>query len=242
VWAFLHFPLHLALVLAVEGAAQSSGWRAANIEYIALGEELNAFNLTNPDTNTIYAPVYNYTAAQWQSIASTVNDTFTNVMNAALTNSKNIDSTYKLIGNIQTMDTAVGLVANGSQSHNATLTAVNALSWTYYTLELAALELAGFEAASNSSDVSSDFDSVDFDSQAVFDAINEESNKSYSVFVLAFTYFFVAIGLVVVICTAIAALSKKEKRAVHYVRLAISGCIGLVLCFIALMAVDSASW
>ena len=81
--------------------------------------------------------------------------------------------------------------------------------------------------------------SIDFNSDATFENTNEQTDRVTEVYVLTFIYLFVAIGLVVLFCTLLAALSKKEKTIVHWIRLVASGAIGLGLCLVAAIAVAS---
>lgn len=54
-------------------------------------------------------------------------------------------------------------------------------------------------------------------------------------------YFFISIGLVVVICCLIAALSQRQKRKLHWTRLALSTLVGIGLALLTTMEVDDNS-
>lgn len=79
VWAFLHFPLHLFLVLAVEGQAQSIMWRAGIVQATRMLEDEDKWNFTNA-TGYITDQWYNATLAQWGDLANEINSTANQVM------------------------------------------------------------------------------------------------------------------------------------------------------------------
>jgi len=200
-----------------------------------------SYNLTD-STNTIYDAVYNFTDARWLEIATTTNQTATNVLTAALISSQELETTITYTAALTQIPIAADLIVNGSQSEDATYVAANAVLWTYYTIEMATYELAGFSPPTNNSeDASAAFDDVDFTSDETFDDIQLKSNEIDGVFTLTFVYFLVSTGLVIMLCTLIAALSKREKRTVHWIRLGVSGVIGLMLCLIAITAVTAES-
>ncbi|KAK4547471.1 hypothetical protein LTR36_001127 [Oleoguttula mirabilis] len=239
VWAFLHFPLHLFLVLAVEGAAQSLAWRAGVEESNVLLNQQNSWNFTTYDDNEaiIVNPIWeNRTAADWLNAATTINDTATNILYQALANSENYEQTYKVSETLTDVWNATAIIADPS---SALEVSVNAANWIYNTLIVVALELAGFEGPESTSEDTDDTTPIDFNSDATFEAVTREQVKTESVFALTFVYFFVSIGLVIMLCTVLAALSKKQKTAVHWIRLAASGFVGLALCLLAVIAVTS---
>lgn len=79
IWAFLHFPLHLFLVLAVEGQAQSIMWRAGIVQAMKMLEDGDRWNFTNA-AGIITDQWYNATLAQWADLANQINSTANQVM------------------------------------------------------------------------------------------------------------------------------------------------------------------
>lgn len=63
-----------------------------------------------------------------------------------------------------------------------------------------------------------------------------EVNSVFKVFKLVYIYFFVCIGCVVIVCTLIAALSKRHKSWAHFVRLGATFAIGVGLALLSTMA------
>lgn len=59
--------------------------------------------------------------------------------------------------------------------------------------------------------------------------------KSAEVFFLTYAYFFISIGLVVILSCLIAALSQRKKRRYQWVRLGLSTVVGVGLCLLAAM-------
>ncbi|KAK4551820.1 hypothetical protein LTR86_010906 [Recurvomyces mirabilis] len=237
IWAFMHFPLHLMLVLAVEGVAQSIAWNAAVVENTLLSQEYSAYNLSGTD-NHIYPSWHNISEARWVEIAGKVNDTAIDVLYNAMANSKKIGQTFTIYDTLTQAFNGTALIAATNQTGDYK-TAVNAITWIYGMLGLATLELAGFAAPEANSTSDRSGLSIDFNSDATFESTNEETNRVAEVYVLTFIYLFVAIGWVVLVCTFLAALSKKEKMMMHYIRLGVSGAIGLGLCLVAAIAVAS---
>ena len=72
-WAFLHFPLHLALVLCLEGANQLIGWRAATVARNHLINQFSAWNFTESTDEAAY-----------KSAANTISDTVDNIVQSSL--------------------------------------------------------------------------------------------------------------------------------------------------------------
>jgi hypothetical protein len=239
IWAFLHFPLHLALVLAVEGVAQSLAWNAAIVKVDMVYNESLSYNLYDPDSFNITDSAYELTDDEWAEIAAKTNETATEVLYNTMANSENIDETLETEVNLSNAWDGTLAIANGTQDVQA---AVNAMYWIYYVCQNSIYTLGGFappESVSSSNDTESD--TIDWDNIDV-DALDEASNKQFYVFVLTFVYLFVAMGLVVIFCTVLAALSKKEKTAVHWIRLGASGLVGVALCLLAVMATNSSSY
>ncbi|KAK5137359.1 hypothetical protein LTR08_008937 [Meristemomyces frigidus] len=100
--------------------------------------------------------------------------------------------------------------------------------------------LAGFEGPESAGDDDADASTtLDFDSEATFEAVARAQGKAAGVFALTFVYFFVSIGLVVLLCTLLAAISRKRKATMHWIRLVASGAVGLGLCLLAVITTTS---
>lgn len=157
---------------------------------------------------------------------------------AAIANAESYTETFALTETLRTIYNATEVVANTSTPIDLS---VNAARWVYQTLLVTAIQVAGFQGpdVANTSSSAVDSTDVDFDTNAAFEAILSEAQKAFHVYALTFIYFFVSIGAVVILCTLIAALSKKTKRPVHWIRLAASGFVGLSLALLAVIAVTS---
>ena len=114
IWAFLHFPLHLALVLTVEGASQFIAWRAGIAKIYQLMNEV--VNVESASDATI------------TGIANYMNDMANNVFQGALAGAKNSDQTnsyntnwnnittyitrFNTTGDFDDVETAFGYIMN----------------------------------------------------------------------------------------------------------------------------------
>jgi len=157
---------------------------------------------------------------------------------AAIANAESYTETFALTETLRTIYNATEVVANISTPVDLS---VNAARWVYQTLLVTTIQVAGFQGPeeADSSSNATDTTNIDFDTNAAFEAISSEAQKAFHVYALTFIYFFVSIGAVVMLCTLIAALSKKSKQPVHWLRLAASGFVGLSLALLAVIAVTS---
>ncbi|KAK4624526.1 hypothetical protein CLAFUW4_06423 [Fulvia fulva] len=248
IWSFLHFPLHLALVLAVEGVAQSISWRAAITRFNAFDTQFvtwyNALNTTNVPAST------------YASISSELYNTTFDITYAALTNSASLGGTLDLIYDLPNIQNATAVIASGTSDPELALLA---MEWTYYNSVKTILNVAGFSPPENFTAQTVKAENaavqigVDFAEFEAFEDSTNVLNRTIRVFgetfvrvsppstfvvslMLGQIYFLVAIGLFLVICTLIAALSKREKRRFHWVRLGATAVIGVMLCLMSIMA------
>ncbi|KXT17759.1 hypothetical protein AC579_3643 [Pseudocercospora musae] len=202
IWSFLHFPLHLALVLAVEGVAQCVTWRAA-------------------------------------IIAAQLNDTVQDLVYKSLLTTSSLSETSEIL--TYTYPNAINatqVVANGTQDPDA---AWGAVGWSYYTLYKTILNIAGFAGSENSTELKQlSGQIVNFSDEKAADESADALVKAAGVFDLTFVYFFTTVGLVVILCCLLAALSRREKTWMHWLRLVVSGLIGLALCLLSIMDLTDA--
>ncbi|EME87538.1 uncharacterized protein MYCFIDRAFT_85718 [Pseudocercospora fijiensis CIRAD86] len=228
IWSFLHFPLHLALVLAVEGVAQCVTWRAA----IVRGNEF-----TN-QINT-WAQIANETNPNWTEIATQLNDTVQDLVYKSLLTTSSLSETSEIL--TYTYPNAINatqVVANGTADPEA---AWGAVEWSYYTLYTTILNIAGFAGSENSTELNVLSNTiVDFSDEKASDESSDALVRAAGVFDLTFVYFFTTVGLVVILCCLLAALSKREKTWMHWIRLVVSGLLGLALCLLSIMDLTDA--
>lgn len=85
IWAFLHFPLHLFLVLGVEGIAQSIKWRAANVVSNSFIAEWTAFTIPDEPSESYFS-----------DLASQLNGTAYDYLYAALGTATSLDTTLEV--------------------------------------------------------------------------------------------------------------------------------------------------
>ncbi|EME78636.1 uncharacterized protein MYCFIDRAFT_86942 [Pseudocercospora fijiensis CIRAD86] len=231
IWSLLHFPLHIALVLAVEGMAQCITWRAAVVRS-------NHFVNQYQDWNNLISQ------GNFAEAGRRVNKTATKLLHRGLLVSKNLKETLELIPDIPNAANASRTIANGA---NNTALAGDALDWIYFTLFKTIFNIAGFDSPiEGKTDIdaelteSSDALKMDFADENATAAVINATSRTAGVFGLTYGYFFISIGLVVILCCVIAGLSKRTKSRLQLARLIASSVIGCGLCLLATLGNTSA--
>lgn len=160
-WAFLHLPLHLALVLAVEvrqcrslllnecseestkcfqGMCQAITWRAA---VVAGGNAEGAVHADLHHARTLNGS-WSDDPVIWQDRATLLNDTAIEVLRDGVANSASWDQTKYLIGPaLDNIDIAVSVVSDGAKDPHQAVEAATLIVETVWTI---ILQTAGFEA------------------------------------------------------------------------------------------------
>ncbi|KAF2486405.1 bacterial low temperature requirement A protein-domain-containing protein [Neohortaea acidophila] len=236
IWAFLHFPLHVFLVLAVEGVGQCLIWNAATVA---------DNNLTNDLTHALEQLVnanYTFTTdpSVWRTAASSLNDTATIILQAGVQGSKNFRQTTYILDTVTSnVNAALRTVASGTtvSSENFSDQIQSALILYFGSLSTVLYDIAGFSPPSSTYD-----DGSSRPASGVNELENsalEEFNRISNVFELTFIYFFVSVGLVIIFNSCIAAISERSKSKLHWVRSASSCFLGVSLCLIALIALSN---
>ncbi|KAF7195204.1 hypothetical protein HII31_03410 [Pseudocercospora fuligena] len=235
VWSFMHFPLHLFLVLAVEGVAQAVAWRTATVKGNQIMREFETFDFGNETLWTNASPDI------WQIAARTANNTANEVFYSAITKADSYAATVIATQRLDIAYNATAIIASGG---NATNAAIAAAEWTYFTLFLTVYEIAGFQPRSNDTRLQSSLDAtIDFSSDVSIDeALTEwqrDLDKTYRVFRLVFIYLLVSIGAVAMMCVLLAVFSKRHKTFVHQLRLVTTAFVGVGLTLLSTIVVTS---
>lgn len=227
IWSLLHFPLHITLVLAVEGMAQCITWRAAVVR-------------SNSFTNQYALWTRLISIGHYQAVGQSVNETSTKLLYRGLLTSTSLSETLELLPDISNAANASHIISHGAK-HPAL--ALDALYWIYFTLFKTIFNIAGFDspienldpAADVHSELTESSDAVDinFADQATTQNVINSTSKTAAVFSLTYGYFFISIGLVVILCCVIAGVNTRAKSRVQWARLIASGGIGCGLCLLS---------
>lgn len=164
IWAFLHFPLHITLVLVLEGVSNFVVWRQAVQGLRTVLSDLDSDLSLTYNTSAEYVSQLNFTA--W-------NDVFAFVP-------KGIDFTDAL-NEVNSALVEVGNTWNDT-SEEAVDAAYNALSDIIFALTNTVLESLSIEAPKSKV------------KDGVKPSPQEESSKLFGVFNLVFIYFFVTVS------------------------------------------------
>jgi low temperature requirement protein LtrA len=218
IWSALHFPLHLALVLAVEGVSQCITWRAAVVQGNRFNKQFGRWNEDLGD-------------GLYTEVAESINTTAIYLIHRGLLTSKSLDQTMEMLthdlGNI---NNATNIIRDGGEDP---VLARDALYWTYFTLYRTIYNIAGFDSpAKHSPSMNATAampDEVDFADEVDAEKAVQSITQTADVFNLIYVYFFTSIGLVIILCCVIAALSNRQKSKLQNLRLIGSGLIGLGL-------------
>lgn len=206
IWAFLHFPLHITLVLVLEGVSNFVVWRQA----------VQGLETVLNDLSVDFSLTYNTSAEFVGQVNSTAwNDVFAYVP-------KGIDFTEAL----NEVNSALVEIANtwNDTSEEAANAGNNALNNIVFALTNTVLESLSIEAPKPKV------------KDGVKPNPEDQTTKLFGVFNLVFIYFFVTAGLTLIIMGVLAWLSEKPKKLGDYVRSSANFVVGLGLCLLSLMS------
>ncbi|GIZ45783.1 hypothetical protein CKM354_000893600 [Cercospora kikuchii] len=233
IWSALHFPLHLSLVLAVEGVSQSIMWNAAAVKFKSLSVEVfgNLPLFLNSSTAT---------AQEFADVAARLNATANELIPIQLQRSTSFLSTTQGIGYLGQIEvSATPAIANGTEDLVA---AGNAFFWVAGVLYSTVFKIAGFYPRDT-------YETQDRALEYALTPINftayppeywqqqagENIDAGWTVFSLTFTYFFVSIGLAVMLLAALAWLNRGRQAKALWWRLTVTTLIGLTLTLLSTM-------
>ncbi|KAI5369909.1 Putative Low temperature requirement A [Septoria linicola] len=228
IWSILHFPLHVALVLAVEGLAQCVTWRAAVVRGNKFTKQYGTW--TTGLTEEFY-----------EEIATQVNETSQYLIYRGLLTSSTLAETLEMLRvDLSNAVNASNIISTGSEHPEL---ARDALYWIYFTLYKTIFNIAGFDspvqrsslraAMADSPSSEEDDAPVDFGSTSTFSKAIQSTSTTAGVFNLTYVYFFTSVGLVVILCMAISGMSNRRKSRFEWIKLALGSLIGLALCLLS---------
>lgn len=213
IWAFLHFPFHLSLALAIEGVNQCIMWRAATV---ATNELYNLY------TNEDFEGPAEVIANRW--------NTTNIIVTEALGASKGLPQILEGITTLQTLNAHVETLRDGSLQE-----ATGARDWLYRISRISIWQAAGYGTQKNRTEAiyASRIGLTD-------SAMAKKEDKTKETFELAFIYLMVCTGCVVLLSTLLAVISKKQKKTTHHwLRLAVNLLVGLILCCLSLLTLST---
>ncbi|KAI9663931.1 MAG: hypothetical protein M1821_007422 [Bathelium mastoideum] len=233
IWALLHFPFHVALVLALEGSQQFILWRQG----IQLVNDLGTMfdNVTDSyDVNSVQPrEVYDDVGSQLNDIA--YNNTFYYAPEGFNldTYEDNFDHAYEAYQNLTEEVT--------SKAHNASSewleTAGNATN---------AIQIAIYNMYTVLSDASFAEIGIAVDEEDVLDESSGEDAESAgsisdpqwaNLFLLVYGYTFIAAGVALLIIGVLGLLSHKPKRLGGWLRAAVTIAVGIALALLSIMLI-----
>lgn len=137
IWSVLHFPLHTALVLAVEGAAQCITWTAATGRRDQLIDQVVGWR-------DVFVNSSHPTATTWQAAASDLNATADSLLVKKLQRSTELSGTVAGLGYYHQLNVSVlPTIQNGTNDPQA---GGNAIWWLTGVLYNTIYEIGGFYA------------------------------------------------------------------------------------------------
>lgn len=179
IWSFLHFPLHVALVLAVEGVAQCITWRAAVERTNEIYNDYIVWNNTTPTTP----------ASEFNNIANEINSTARKIIYTGVYIADNLHETLTGLNDLQNAQNATDVIANGANGTSNFLEAHGAVNWVFLTISKTVFSIAGFSPVEKNATERArqeDTQVVDFtDPDAIDEALNGFM-KSSEVFYLTY--------------------------------------------------------
>ncbi|KAF2728351.1 hypothetical protein EJ04DRAFT_415106, partial [Polyplosphaeria fusca] len=225
IWSFLHFPLHITLVLVLQGISILVIWQQlqqALIEFLSL---LNADLLDD----TTYTDAETYAGTLW---ATTQNYVFQNTIPKGVditkANQTVSDAYYTILYNYDNMD-----ISDGNIGNQTAYKLVSDATADMFTASSSALfDLFGISLPKEKGKKVKKVGAEAF----------ESTIDSYAkVFELVFIYVFVAGGLALILTTVLGFLSlpKHERKLSTYIRMGVNGAFGLGLCLVTLIKFDA---
>lgn len=230
VWAFIHFFLHLFMVLSVQGLKLGITWSAAM-------QEVKTLNSINQQWVAPGARIYDSVLSEddWHDVS----DTWSQVLGDITTDQGYISSSMAdgldTVNDIWQYQHALEYFDDLSNVTNSN----RAYELCNYTAYTSIFTIAGF--GKNSLDTELEEYSIqDFDiSSSNWTVGGDDAERLHNMveivgkFHLTYIYFCVSIGMVVLLCTALGYLSRPTREGYHRVRLNYSGFAGLALCLLA---------
>ncbi|KAI9689684.1 MAG: hypothetical protein M1820_010084 [Bogoriella megaspora] len=221
IWSFLHFPLHVALVLTMEGSRQFVLWRQgvqlAGYLTDSIEAVIEPYDLDQPQPEDTYSSWYD----QFNDIA--YNQTF-------LYSPKGSDiSEYenKFNNALETFYNVSLEVAHGESNATDEIATTIANMWT--VLSDAVFAMVGIPVEEESKDDSEEPNAA---------AEDLASPKWYTLFRLVFIYTFVCAGLTLMIMGVLGLISHHHKTTAGRIRSAVTLVIGLGICLLSIISVS----
>lgn len=134
IWAFLHFPLHLFQVLAVEGASQAIAWRAATVARYRLEQEAIGFEALIGSSNATF----------WHRAAEAMDEAAEDVLEDLIYVASDLDRALAVGTAAEIINRGIDEIHNGAQHVQRGLQSVRIV---YASLCVLLYEVAGFHSA-----------------------------------------------------------------------------------------------
>lgn len=216
IWSFIHFPLHLSLVLLLCGVSQFVIWRQAVESANALDNQLLL------DLSTSYTNASEFAASINATVSGYVFDWIPKDFDA----SDAMDTVSKSLGKISNMTEVPidDLIASGDESF------AEAFNSIYYASFNTILETLGIKPPK----------SKDASKTKTGEDSFAETAKLLKVIQTVFLYFFIAAGVSLILLGALGAISKPPKTLGGYARNIGNFVVGTGLCLLSIMSITEA--
>ncbi|KAF2154572.1 hypothetical protein K461DRAFT_319114 [Myriangium duriaei CBS 260.36] len=230
IWSFLHFPLHLALVLTLSGANQFVGWRAGT----------SVTNKLQNEFNDLIARTANASADTATYILDTANYTCNGIVSGAYEGAHNFGQFVAYTKASTTVQKGLDVIKqaiNGTDHKSIDQnSAEEGLAVVYSTAINTVFNAIGFEPPHAADHAYESILHPSPEDNPLEDAIEELDGMS-KISRLIFTYFFVTIGSYVIITGIIAWIGKRDKNLTDKIRLGVRFVFGGLLAIIAFFSI-----
>ena len=242
IWAGLHFPLHLTLVLAVQGLSLCIVWGAAIALVHDVNNKVGVWTPSGMNPNIHWET--NLTSNDWHEAVTTWQHYYP-VFQDSEFNTKDVAAAIGAMNDQWRFNAALAVMEDFSTNASTDATAFDArraYELANYTLYTSIYTLAGF---GKKKDLQKEVEELASDTidlhHPMYDMVNgsKVENVRYvmELFELTYVYFFLSVGCAVMLCTGLAILSSHGKRrAWHWLRLGGSMTIGLTLALMTSLA------
>ena len=214
IWSFIHFPLHLTLVLFLSGVSQFIIWRQAV-------EAVHDFDAAFTD---IFSHSYANATELVKSIASTLDETVWDYIPKDFNYQDQLDVVTAALANVTKTGGNRTLTVDlnddtGPQFENVRVIYISTINII--------LETLGIKGAKSSKDDGSK-------------SPDKDMEKLLRVIDIVFNYFFITAGIALILIGVLGVMSKTPKKVGDYIRSSGNFILGLALCLLSLMSLTPA--
>jgi len=218
VWSFVHFPLHLSLVLLVSGVSQFLIWRQA-VESINVLSNQIAFDLRQP---------YNTSIALSARLSATIDGNVFKQLPKDFNPEKGLKAINESLAAISEIRSVPVMDLLRDQTGPFWVPFRGLLTASTNTI----LEALGIKPPKSEDEKP--------DSTSAIMQTFSDGTKFQSVIRLVFVYFFLSAGATLILLGVLACISTTQRNFIGYLRYATNFLVGLALSFLSFMSLTNA--